>query len=196
MNKPMTAAELMAKLAADPEFVAARERQDAEIAAREAELRIAEAPLAEALRAVGLQVESAWDLVNTAEPYPEALPILIEHLRRPYPDAVREGIARALGVPDASFAWDELVEHYRREKSGRVKDGLAAALSGIAAADERFLDKVIELAEERENGPSRVLLLYVFRKPRPNAKEVLTRFREDPELRKEATYLLRRLRAR
>jgi hypothetical protein len=41
-----------------------------------AEWRRAEAPLSEVLRGVGLDVESAWDLVNTAAPYPEALPIL------------------------------------------------------------------------------------------------------------------------
>jgi hypothetical protein len=192
----MTAAELMAKLAADPEHAAARERRDAEVAARQAEMRIAEAPLAEALRSVGLRVESAWDLVNTAEPYPEALPVLVEHLRRPYPDAVREGIARALAVPDAGFAWSELVEHYRQEGPGRVKDALAAALAGISAADERLLGDVVALAEERRNGPSRVILLTVFRNPRPNAEEVLARLRADPELKKEATYLLRRLRAR
>jgi hypothetical protein len=64
-KKKITAAELMAKLNADPEFVAKRAREEEERLKREAEYRRAEAPLVDELRAAGFQVQSAWDLVNT-----------------------------------------------------------------------------------------------------------------------------------
>lgn len=53
------------------------------------------------LRRVGYRLESVWDFVNTAESYPEAIPVLLDHLRRPYSDIHREGIARALTVSEA-----------------------------------------------------------------------------------------------
>jgi hypothetical protein len=69
-KKKVTAAELMAKLNADPEFVAKRARQDEERLKREAEYRLAEAPLVEELRAAGFQVQSAWDEKASRGPWP------------------------------------------------------------------------------------------------------------------------------
>lgn len=84
----ITAEELMAELERDPAYAegaAAREREQRR---RVSEWRRAEAPLVKELRAAGFEVNSAWDLVNTAQPYPDALPILVAHLARPYPDRV------------------------------------------------------------------------------------------------------------
>ena len=39
-----------------------------------------------------------------------------------------------------------------------------------------------------------MLLLWVFEKSRPNAKEILTRLKADPELKKQASFYLRRYR--
>ena len=93
----------MAGLEADPEYVARGDKEEQERQRQVAQWRRAEAPLVEELRESGFEVDSAWDLVNTSTPYPRALPILVKHLERPYPDRVREGIARALAVGDAQF---------------------------------------------------------------------------------------------
>lgn len=87
MKRKITAAALQAKLNADPEFVAKQARAEEERGRRAAEWHQAEIPLVEELRAAGFPVESAWDLVKTAKPYPAALPILLRHLQRPYPAA-------------------------------------------------------------------------------------------------------------
>jgi hypothetical protein len=114
--------------------------------------------LIQELRQAGFAVESAWDLVNTSAPYPEALPILLAHLQRPYPDRVREGIARALAVLDAKFGWEVLTALYRREPAGTgTKDGLAVALA--AASYDDVIGDVIELARDERHGASRLLLL-------------------------------------
>jgi hypothetical protein len=68
-----------------------------------------------AQREAGVQVNSVWDLVNTVEPYVRALPIPLDHVQRPYPDKVRESIARAMGVPEGNFAWKALVGLLRRD---------------------------------------------------------------------------------
>lgn len=191
-KKRITAAELMAKLNGDPEFVAKRERQEAERNRRETEYRLAEAPLVDELRAAGFQVQSAWDLVNTAVPYPKAVPILLAHLPQDYPPAVREGIARALAVREASRGWEVLTQLYRDEQEVRVKDGLAVAIA--AAANDELIGDVILLARDKRQGPSRVLLLSALeRSADPRARSALIELATDPELAKEIQVILRRL---
>lgn len=186
-----TAAELMAELQADPEYVADRQRRDDELARREAEWRLAEAPLVEELRTAGFEVDSAWDLVNTSTPYPAALPILLRHLQRPYPDRVREGIARALAVRDSRFGWESLAQLYREEPAGTdAKDGLAVALS--AAADEDVADQLIDLAGDDEHGDSRLLLLRGLKRLEASqARTAFERFAADAVLGEESRRLLR-----
>jgi hypothetical protein len=94
----------MAELEADPAWVADRDARDEARAKQAAEWRRAEAPLLPDLAAVGFRVNSVRDLVNTAGPYPEALPMLLSHLQRSYPVQIREGIARALAMKGASRA--------------------------------------------------------------------------------------------
>jgi hypothetical protein len=183
-NKPrgVTAEELMAELEADSRYVARRQEREKDRRAKESEWRSAEAPLVEELRNAGFKVDSAWDLVNTDAPYPKAIPILLEHLQRPYPDRVREGIARALAVRDATFGWDLLMCLYRQEPSGTdAKDGLAVAIAG--AADDMRLDDVITLARDAQHGSSRLLLLRALERSRSGrARAALETLAADPEL--------------
>lgn len=193
-----TLAEHDAQLKAEGRYDAMVERlrqQEEERLKRSAEWRHAERPLVDALRAAGVEVESAWDLVNTSAPYPRALPILLEHLQRPYPGPVREGIARALGVPEARFGWDVLIDLYRREQDVRAKDGLAVAIAG-AAGDEVIAD-VIALASDRRQGPSRLLLLYALARSKdPRSRKALEDLETDPDLTKEVKVILRRKKRR
>lgn len=191
----MTAAEHEAWLKETGQYdviVERQRQQEEERQERAAEWRRAEAPLVQALRAAGVVVESAWDLVNTAAPYPNVLPILLEHLQRPYPAAVREGIARALAVREARFGWDVLTQLYRNERDVRAKDGLAVAIA--AAADDDVIGDVIALARDKSQGPSRVLLLGALaRSPDPQARAALTHLGTDADLTKEIQVILRRL---
>jgi hypothetical protein len=156
-----TAEELIAELKSDRVWLAAREEEERELRRKQAEWRQAEAPLVDELREAGFHVDSAWDLVNMSTPYPEALPILLEHLQRPYPDRVREGIARALAVRDAKLGWDTLTRLYRQEKAGTdAKDGLAAALAATVTSET--VDELIGLVRDPPHGESRLLLLRGF----------------------------------
>lgn len=188
---PITAKELGAQLEGDPEWVARRDERERERRRLEAEWQAAEAPLVAELRAAGFEdVRWSWDLVNTSTPYPEALPILLEHLQRPYPDKVREGIARALAVRDAKFGWKTLTRLYRDEKAGTdAKDGLAVALA--ASSDDEVVDELISLAQDPAHGQSRLLLLRGLKRSKaPQAQSALEKFTEDPDLSKEARRLL------
>jgi hypothetical protein len=184
----------MAELQADPAYVAREARRSADLERRAAAWRRAEAPLVEQLRAAGLDIASVWDLVNTSTPYPAAVPVLLEHLARPYPDRVREGIARALAVRDAAPEWETLARHYRDEPAGTdAKDGLAVALA--ASARDDVIDEIIALAKDGAHGDSRVLLLDALKRSKaPQARPALDELAADPVLGSEARRLLGRKR--
>ena len=127
-RKPCTAAELMARLQADPDWV----RRDAERRAKHAalvaqtqrEIEPEHAPLIAELAAAGvkvrmnakaqltlppdqrpgdapLHVQSIDDLVNTRDSYPEAIPILVRHMHTVQHPIMVDTIARALTVKEA-----------------------------------------------------------------------------------------------
>ncbi len=185
-----TAEELIAELRSDPVWLAAREDEERERQRKQADWREAEAPLVDELHMAGFEVDSAWGLVNRSTPYPEALPILLEHLERAYPDRVREGIARALAVRDAKFGWETLTRLYRQEVAGTdAKDGLAAAIAAVA--DDEVIDQVIGLARDATHGDSRLLLLRALARSKdPQARGALEEFAEDPALTGEGQRLL------
>lgn len=194
-SKPTTAAELMSELEADPAWVARRDAREAVRQRQVAEWRRAEAPLLADLMSVGHHVKSVWDLVNTATPYPAALPVLLEHLKRSYPISVREGIARALAVPDAKSGWDALLQLFRIEKDERVKNGMAVALAAVA--DDSNIGEVIELVRDPQHGSSRVLLLEPIAHSRePEAQAAFVLFAADPFLAKEAGLIMGRRKRR
>jgi hypothetical protein len=191
-KKRLTAEQVLDKLN-DPQFLAEQAKRDADLEKRELEYRRAERPLIDELRSAGYAVESAWDFVNTSASYTRAIPILLAHLPKSYPGAIREGIARALGVPEAKVGWNLLIRLYREESEERVKDGLAVAIAG--ASDETVLGDVIALAKDTRNGPSRLLLLNAFerRSSDRRARAALMELGADPELKLEIQVILRRL---
>jgi hypothetical protein len=187
-KKWITLAELKLKNEADPTWVARKAADERMAEEREAKLNADEAPLVAALANVGFRVRSVCDLVNSPGPYKEAIPVLLEHLKLPYLDITRGGIARSLAVPDAKYAWRELVELYRQEPNPKkgglgAKDGLAVALAAIATA--ATLDELITIAKDRSQGGSRVLLLRALRRSKlPSAKQAIEELAADPDLAK------------
>ena len=187
---PITAGELINRLNSDPEYVARRREQERILDKRRAEFKAEQVQLIADLGAVGVKVESVWDLVNSSQRYDQAIPVLVKHLHRPYSEKLREGIARALAIPSAKCVWEVLVEEYRKSpdlksRSG-VKDGLAVALA--ATVTENTLKELIELAMDKSNGSSRLLLLRPLRRRRSknqSAQRAIAELASDPDLAKE-----------
>lgn len=197
-KRRQTVEEIAAELEADPTYVAMRGQQEALRQKLEEEARVAERPLTENLHAVGIRVETVWDLVNTRASYAKAIPVLLEHLERDYPPATREGIARALAVPEASWAWDALLTFFKNEPEGgprNVKWALACALNG--AATDEALDTMIELVLDKSLGENRLALVTTLaRSKEARARDALEQLREDPQLSKEIRRFVGRPRKR
>lgn len=184
-NERETAAEFQARLEADPEFVARREERRRARAQKRAAFREAERPLLDDLHRIGLNADSVWDLVNTSHPYPEALPILAEHLSRPYPDRVRAGIARALAVRDARFAWERLRDLYVAEPVGTETDEALAVALG-EACDDSVLEELVELAKDDRRGGKRLMLVSALLRSRTElARETLQELADHPVFEEE-----------
>lgn len=188
----ITHKELFEKLSRDPEYLARMAAKERQLRQIEAEVARAEAPVVRDLRAAGVDVESVWDLVNTADPYPVAIPVLLEHLERDYPPIVTEGIARALAVREARPAWDAIARRFRQESRERAKDGLAVALAAIAV--DNNIEELKGLILDPLQGPSRGLLLGALGGRRlRNSQDFLAKLLTVPELAKEAKAMLDRL---
>ena len=186
-QSPVTAAELTARLQADPEFVARQKERELELAERVARYREEQAPIVSELREAGIRIFFLPDLIKRSVPYPTAIPILLKHLVLPYSDVTRETLAKSSPFPMRGIAWPILAAEYRKiPNSVRLgaKGGLAAALA--ATATENVMDELIVLAKDRSQGESRVLLLRALRRSKSAvAKRAIEELASDPGLEKE-----------
>lgn len=188
------AAKVREELFRDPEY---RRMFDAVEAAREERARMlaeAEAPIVRDLRAAGFRVDSVWDVVNSSEPYFEALPVLMDHLERGgYPDRVMESLGRALAVKPSVVYWDRLKARYLDPRGSGEEEGAAIALA--AAATKRQLPDLIGFVEDEQRGDVRIYFLRpIKRLGGEEGLQLLERLRDDPVLGREATALLRKRR--
>jgi HEAT repeat protein len=145
----------------DPLWYARREEE---------ELNRQDAMVVQALREQALlDVESVYDLVNTAESYPEAIPVLLELLPQiSHPD-IKEGIVRALTVKEArGIAARPLIEEFKKidvpaTVEEASKQGVAPRLSlkwtiGNAlsvVADKSVLEEIVAIMRDRRHGEAR-----------------------------------------
>lgn len=95
---------------------------EAERQARFKGLREAERPIVANLRAVGVDVIPVRDLVNTSEPYPLPLPVLMEHTEPGgYPKRVMESLDRALAARATEYQLEDLIELLSFEDRGQSR---------------------------------------------------------------------------
>jgi hypothetical protein len=186
----VSATEFMAQLAKDKEYQRKRAAFDAGVQERAGVLRTAEQPIVAALRSVGAEIDSVWDLANTSEPYPAALPVLMEYLERGgYPDRVMESLGRALAVKPAVGYWGRLKALYLAPRNPGEEDGVAVALA--ACATEAQLNDLIVFLSLSERGESRIYFLRpILNVGGQRGHEIVDSLRSDPVFGKEARSLL------
>lgn len=141
-----TAAEFMAELAKDSAFQAQKKKRDENIEDLARRLAAGEQSLVSELNDVGIKVRSVWDLVNTSEPYDNALPVLHKHLSFKRHPKIVSGIARALAMPriiSAENVWGELCQLYVKTPSDDEIEApeLRGSAQSIAIALEALATK-------------------------------------------------------
>jgi len=169
-----------------------REREEA-IERDVAAMIEAEAPLREELRELGFDVQTAWDFVEGKDHYTAALPVLARHLPRDYPERALHGIALALGVPEASFAWRTLVDELYRDRGYGHSNAVAVAVAEAATLET--LPELIRLVEDDRLDDRRVLLFDALVRLRTEeAVAALERAVQHPIIGKAANRALIRMR--
>jgi hypothetical protein len=155
------------------------------------------------LRAVGIPARSVWDLVNTAQSYSAALPVLVswlERLRgvdvsqREY-RALYQGVVRALTVKEARpMAVRLLLEDFRRVEDNSVRWIVGNALEVLA--DRSLVDKLLEIVREPRFGSSRQMVVTALGrvgKGRSDVVETLVELLADDDLKLQSSAALGRL---
>lgn len=110
-----------------------------------------DARVRQALRFAGLRVDSVYDLVNTGQPYPEAVPTLVKLLSEVQHARIKEGIARALASPVVDVLIQEFGAYHPvsyPEESAKWAIGNAIAMASL----DQHIPSVIELMKEKAHG--------------------------------------------
>lgn len=197
MVSPRTAAEVMADLdrrrREDPEYRAELERAERKRAERARQLRIAEQPVVGDLRAVGIDVDSVWDLHKVPEWLPKAIPVLLKDLALDYPDRVLFGIGQGLYDTSARPHWSEIRDLMLSTDRDEARDRLAVALSKCARRDH--YDELLEFVRNERLGECRIYFLRPInrisnRMRASKGRDVIESFADDPVLGREATAIL------
>ncbi len=164
-----------------PSITADRGQRSAAVEQRAAAYVLGEGPLIAHLRAVGCWLKSARELVDPVGSHTRVVPLMAEHLPRPYAPELREIIALAMTDPKAWRSWPTLVRLYRAERDDRVRDILAQTIV-IAATDDE-LDDVIALVRDARLGASRLRLLpFLDQAADPRTRAAQLALRTDPDL--------------
>ena len=153
-----------------------------------------------ALCRLGMDVTSVFDLMKWKEPYPVAVPVLLEYLPRVQDKGIKEGIVRALTAKEARGKADAaLIAEFRAVPASQttnigLKWAIANALS-VVATDTVFAD-VVELVSDRQHGKSREMLAVALGNMRtPAAVDVLVELLNDEQVAGHALMALGKLRA-
>lgn len=132
-------------------------------------------PLTNEVLEAGIRVASVWDFVNTDEKYPEAIPVLIKHLNKPYHRAIKEGIVRALAVKEAKgIANKAILEEYHKAPSDNFHYRWTFGNTMRVIVTEDDLEELSKIVLDESNGDSRHMFVRALAKLKsPKTREIL-----------------------
>ncbi|MFG2039933.1 HEAT repeat domain-containing protein [Dactylosporangium sp. NPDC048998] len=162
--------------------------------------------LVQDLEDAGIVISDVWDLVNTTERYPAAIPILMAWLNRvdelPSDDArerLREGLIRSLSTRDARpVAGPLMVRQFRTVSLDPVRWAVGNAIAIVA--DSTVFADVVDLVREPSYGTARQMPVDALpriggRANRSTVIEILVDLLSDDDVVLHAISAVRRIRA-
>lgn len=162
-RQPKTAADLMAELAQDPEYVEGHRNALAQDEVNRRRYHEAAGPVLDNLAAVGFPVQTVGQLRHLGVEYSAAIPVLIRWMTQVDYSPVREDIVRSLAVPWAVEAAPALLTEFQQgdpsldppDTSWRWVVGLALS----AMANPALADELTMLAADRRWGAARGMIV-------------------------------------
>lgn len=174
----------------------AEERERERLAAI-ARNKVDAAPVVEALRGVGFQVESVADLFRNNADYRSAVPILLEWLPRVANLDVKQDIVRALSVKWARHAAPLLIAEFEKADDP-TGTGLRWAIGNAleVLANDEIAGGMIQVATDRRYGRAREMVVVGLGKLKDaRVTDVLLNLLADDEVVGHAVMALGKLRA-
>lgn len=182
--KRITAGQFQEERKNDVQFQEMLRKKEAEMLLKEQILSKDDENLRKALYDVGIEVDSVWDFVNTADVYEEAIPVLIEHLSYNYMERNKEGIVRALAVKEAKGKANlALIDEYNKTSPERhyYRWAIGNTLNYIVTKED--IDKIIPIVLDKRNGDSRDMFIRALSKFKTEkVKETLMQLLKDEEV--------------
>lgn len=188
----MTAAELLARLARDPQHQRREAEWSASVQQHEIELRDDERELLGQLRDLGTRLNRVEDLIGSKSIPSEVVTILIDHLHQGHLPPIREGIVRVLAsaaLSDRDRVRSALNDALATERVDNVRDAITLTIGQLAGPAQ--FDELVGLLKDPATGDARVLLLSAFHRFGEPGRKVLADMTSDAFLGPEARDQLR-----
>lgn len=151
------------------------------------------------LNKVGIAIDDIYDLVNTKESYPKAIPVLIDLLRKDIePINIKEGIIRALAVKEAiGLASPILLEEYNKTSKDKMMLRWAIGNTIYTTITEEDIERIKIIVGDKTNGISRQMFVLALGKVKSKEKveDILIELLDDDEVCPHAIEALARLKS-
>ncbi|MEJ5092352.1 HEAT repeat domain-containing protein [Sphingobacterium faecium] len=166
--------------------------------ALEESLREDAAELVKELNSIGIKVNSVWDLVNTSERYADAIPILINHLKKDYHEKNIEGIIRALAVKEAvGKVTPYLITMYHQltKDNDLLRWVIGNTIYMTITQDD--VKSILPIVQDKTNGTSRQMFVAALGKIKSEeVEDVLINLLNDDEVVAQALGALGRIKSK
>lgn len=160
-QRSRSAEDLLNELKNDREWVSSARSRQLKVDLVRQHLAQDEQPIVKSLAKSGVHVNSVWDLVNRPTTDSRSFAVLAEHLTIGYQPRTREGIARALSVPEArgtDAARTILTELQRRASEGPNDARWALANALTVVADPSMRDAIRHLLADQRYADCHLIL--------------------------------------
>ena len=146
----------------------------------------------------GIIISNVYDLVNTTESYPDAVPILLKYLTKVNHDKNKEGIVRALAVKEArGKASPILIAEYNRTPKDKMDLRWVIGNTVFTTFTEDDVESILPIVQDKTNGMSRDMFVEALGKTRSAMVEnVLISLLDDEEVLPAALKALRRMKSK
>jgi HEAT repeat protein len=151
------------------------------------------------LEKVGVSIDDIYDLVNTNQSYPLAVPVLLDLLKEGIEHiGTREGVIRALAVKDAiGIASPVLIAEYYKVPRDKMMLRWAIGNTIHTTITDDDIESVLSIVQDKENGMSRQMFVAALGKVKSEkVEDVLINLLDDEEVTPHALEALSRMKSK
>lgn len=151
------------------------------------------------LAKVGITINEIYDLVNSSKPYPAAVPVLLDLLKKGIENiGIKEGVIRALAVKEAvGIASQVLLEEYSKIPKDKSLLRWTIGNTIYTTIKEDDVERILPIVQDKRNGMSRQMFIAALGKvTSKKAEDTLIMLLDDDEVAAQAIEALGKLKSK